>query len=798
MKNKNKNFTSPLLFNYIKIALRKISRQKGYSFINITSLAVGLACCTLMMLWIRNEKSFDRFHANYNSIYRVIKETQSSSKTTLDARTPYPLGPAILGKVPEIVNYCRYQGFEYQSLRYGEKTITLSGNLGTADPSIFEMFSFPFVQGDPKTALAEPSSIVITESTAQKLFGNEPPMGKIVSYVGGWGDFQVTGVMKDIPGNSHIQFDCMVPIAYIAPRKDFSDNDWNPLLFYSYVQLASNSGSNIAAPKIASLLNENIPNLNASIILQPLKEVHLKSHFEWDLDNYDQGSQSTLTIFTLAAIAILILAMINFTNLATARSASRAKEVGLRKVNGARRTQIMGQFLGESVVMTLLAMLLALLMVYYALPFFNTLANKQIVLSNLFEPPLILTLLGITLLTGLLSGSYPSFFLSAFKPIMVLKGEVIQGGKSQAVIRKSLVVVQFALTLFLVMGSAVIGRQLKFIREKDLGMNTHNVVNFTGVFRDYNSAKSIFLSNPNVLTITQSDPPQLEQRGVSDVSWEGKNPDDVIEFFPINVDPDYLQTFGVSMSEGRFFSFDFPTDRTESLVLNETAARAMGMNSAIGKRVKIGEQNYNVIGVVNDFHQSSLHRPIEPMIIRANNSNWQICVRINPVNISETIAFLESTTNGITPDRPFRYEFIDDRIDKFYSSERKLESILFLFTSIALFMACLALFGLASYLAEKRTKEISLRKIFGATISGLIRLQSWDFSKWILLSGLIAAVLSYQVVGKWLNGFAYHINPGIGIYLLAILITLLIALLAVGFQTIKAALANPVDALRHE
>ena len=797
---KRTGFAPALLRNYFKIALRKIKRQKGYSVINIAGLAVGLACCALMMLWVRHEKSFDSFHANRDSVYRVIKETSPNGKTMLDARTPYPLGPAIRGKVPEIMSYCRYQGFENQRLKFRDKLIVLSNNFGTADPSFFEMFSFPFVQGDPKTALIESHSIVLSESLARVAFGKEEPMGKILSYVGWHGDWKVTGVMKDVPENSHLKFDCVVPIKDIAPGKEIGENDWAPLFFYSYVQLAPNASAASAGPKIAAILNESVPNLKAGIILQPLPDVHLKSNFQWDLDNYAQGSRSTLLIFTMAAVGVLLLAMINFMNLSTARSANRAKEVGLRKISGARRSEVMAQFLGESALMAFFGLLIALLLVFLGLPFFNRLAGKSIAFSGLFNPLLVLGLAGMTLLTGLVAGSYPAFFLSAFLPSRVLKGGFVSSGRGQAVLRKSLVVLQFALTLFFVMGTAIVGRQLRFVREKDLGIDTHNVIALGAFPGDYQAFKNTLLANPNVLNVTRSDPPQMEQRGISGVTWEKKNPGDESQFFPLTVDADYLQTFRLGLVEGRFFSEEFPADAVDALVLNETAVRVMGMSSPAGKKVTIENQPYTVIGVVKDFHQSSLHRPIEPMILRAPEDHWQTCVRISPANVRETIAFIETTAKEFSqsPDAFYFIEFLDDRIDGFYRSERKIEAVLGLFTAIALFTACLGLFGLASFLAEKRTKEIGIRKILGAPVPGLIFLQTREFTKWILVSGLVAAPAAYLAAGRWLRGFAYHIKPGFGIFLAAIFATLIVALLAVGYQSVRAARANPAESLRYE
>ncbi len=798
---KQARFAPALYWNYAKIALRKIRRQKGYSLINVAGLAVGLACCALMMLWVRQEKSFDMFHANRDSIYRVIKETAANGgKTMLDARTYFPLGPAIRDQVPEILDFCRFQGYEGRDLKYGDKLVTLTKNFGTADPSFFEMFSFALVKGDPKTALNDADSIVLSESAARKIFGAEEPMGKVLTKPGHRGDFKVRGVMKDIPENSHIQVDSLIGIRHDAPWHDVGENDWESLFYYMYVRLAPGASAASAGPKIAAVLNAKVPQLKASILLQPLRDVHLRSSFQWDMDNFAQGSQSTLDIFTLAALGVLLLAMINFMNLATARSANRAKEVGLRKVSGARRSEVMAQFLGESVLLAFLGLGLALFLVYLGLPLFNDLAGKSIPFSGLFDPLIVLGLLGGTLVTGLLAGTYPSVFLSAFQPSRVLKGSVASGGRGQAVLRKALVVLQFALTLFFVMGTAVVGRQLKYVREKNLGIDTHNVVVGPAFFRDFQAARSAFLANPNVINLTLAAPPQKEQRGLRQVSWEGKALGDEAQFFPVSADPDYLETFHIGLAEGRFFSRDVPTDATGAVVLNQAAVRAMGMTAPLGKPVTIGRQTYTVIGVVKDFHQSSLHRPIEPMILRYDPQHWQMCIRLGPDNVPETIEFLRTTAKKHVAQADLRidFQFLDDTIDGFYAADRKIEAVLGLFTAIALFTACLGLLGLASFLAEKRTKEIGIRKILGAPVPGLILLQTREFSKWILAAGFVAGPLAYLASGRWLQGFAYHISPSLGMFVMSVLVTLVVALLAVGYQSVRAARANPVEALRHE
>ena len=798
MKIKGFVFPPALLLNYIKIAFRKFRRQRGYTMINISGLSVGLACCAIMLLWVRNEKSFDSFHINRESIYRLIKETSSNSKMILDARIPYPLAETILKNIPEVKNYTRYQGVDGWKINYGDKFF-YNDFLSTADSSFFEIFTFPFVMGDPKTALKDRNSIVITESMARKYFGDVDPMGKVLTMIEGRYVFTVTGVIKDVPKNSHLRFDCIIPIINFWEWWEGREGDWGMIMFYTYLQLQPNSSASSVGQKIADVLNENVPGQKAGIRMQKLMDVHLRSDFGWDLDNFEQGSQSTITIFSYAALAILLLAMINFINLSTARSSSRAKEVGLRKVNGASRINIIVQLLGESVVISFLGLLLALILVYYVLPLFNILAGKKIAFVSLFEPKLFLMLIAVTFITGILSGSYPSFFLSSFQPANVLKGEIMSGGKNQLVLRKTLVVFQFSLTLFLIIGLTIVNHQMKYVREKDLGMNTSNIIITEAYFSDYQSARSIFLMNPDILSMTISDPPNIDQRGFSNVTWEGKDPGTVIEFFPVSVDPDYLKTFGVKMAAGRFFSDEFTSDRTEALVLNEAAVRAMGMYSPIGKRVIIGQQTYNIIGVIKDFHQTTLSKPIEPMILR-QTIGTTLCLQINPARTVETISFIERTMKGYFPDptRPVRIEILQERIDKFYTSERKLEAILAVFTVVALFTACLGLIGLASFMAEKRTREIGLRRIFGAPVSEMLWIQTWEFSKWILISGVIASPASYWAAGKWLSGYASHFNPGIGIILVPVIVTFIIALIAVGYQSMKSAMANPVDSLRHE
>ena len=480
--NSGPNVYFPLLISYFRIALRKIRRQPGYTIINISGLGVGLACCAIMMLWVSNEKSFDRFHTNRDSVYRLIKETRTNGEETLDSRIPYPLAETVIGKIPEVQSYTRYQGVDGWKIIYGDKTF-YNDYLSTADSTFFEIFTFPFIKGDPHSALKNRSSIVLTESMARKYFGDEDPMGKVLSIIQPSLTFTVTGLIKDVPENSHLHFDCIIPIVNFWEWWDGRESGWDMIMFYTYIQLYPKSSPEDVGQKIAAVLNENIPQSDAGIRMQPLKDVHLKSNFGWDLDNFKQGNSSTITLFSVAALGVLLLAIINFINLATAKSAGRAKEVGLRKINGARRTEIISQFLGESVFISLLAFLLSLVLVKIGLPLFNNLANRQIEFVQLFEPQLLLSILAATFLTGILSGSYPAFFLSSFQPAMILKGPIIQSGIIKVSLRRILVVIQFTITIFLITLSAVVNRQLKYARSLDLGMDTGNIIITEGRFQ---------------------------------------------------------------------------------------------------------------------------------------------------------------------------------------------------------------------------------------------------------------------------------------------------------------------------
>ncbi|MBM3310837.1 MAG: FtsX-like permease family protein, partial [Candidatus Aminicenantes bacterium] len=483
----------------------------------------------------------------------------------------------------------------------------------------------------------------------------------------------------------------------------------------------------------------------------------------------------------------------------------RGKEVGLRKVTGARRSDIVRQFLGESVVQSFLGLGLALLLLWAILPLFNRLAVKQLAFSRLFEPGFLAAMVGIALFAGLLAGSYPAFYLAAFEPSRVLRGTFFGGERGQMTLRKVLVVLQFVLTVFFVVGTLIVDKQIRFMRTKNLGVNIHQVVTTTA--RSEAHVRAI-LADPRILSASQSVPPGFAPRAAIDVSWEGKNPEDRTPFFPMPVDPEYLETFRVEMAEGRFISRETESDRTDSAVVNETAARAMGPCSPIGKRMTVTAISsegrtestaYTIIGVMRDFHQNSLHKAIEPMVFTWNGEDlpW-LNLRINPVGTAETVKFLEKTWNAFVNEFPFTYEFLDDRYDSFTKQDRRTRSILGVFTVLAIFTACLGLVGLASFIAEKRTKEIGIRKVLGATTHGLVLMQSREFLSWVLVANAVAWPAAYFAAGRWLQEFAYRVRPGVGPALIAAAFSLAVAFLSVSSRALRAAGANPVDSLRFE
>jgi len=783
-----------VLKNYLKIALRNIKRHKGYSFINIAGLAIGISCCLLMLMWVQDELSYDRFHENSNELNRVLLDPLGASPTH-EAVSPPVLAAKMKDEFPEVINTARLASSGTLLFSHGEKAFYEDQGL-YADQSFFEMFTFPFIKGDPATVFSELRSIVITEEMAKKHFGSEDPIGKTIT-VNKRTDYTVTGVLDNIPHNSHLQFSYVRP--FILLKEYGMDLDsWGNVSFYTYVQLRENSSLQEVNGKLEKLIEKTDPGHNM-YYLQPLTRIHLHSKFNFDIA--ECGNIMYVYIFAAAAVFILFIACINFMNLATARAGTRSKEVGVRKVIGAFRADIIKQFFLESILLSLIALVFTVFLIELLIPVFNNLSGKQLALDFSGSLFFIFMLIGITLFTGLVAGSYPSLFLSSFHPAKVIRGFSDSSARGP-LLRKILVITQFVLTVVILIGVMVIHNQLDHIRKKNLGYDKDHLVCFRlrgDTTKRFDSLKTELLQNPNITSVTAtSSLPTFIGSGTSGASWEGKDPEERIQMQITWVDEDYLEAFRMEMAEGRFYSKEFSTDES-AFVLNEAAIKAMRMDSPIGKRFSWGRRQGPIIGVIKNFHYKSLHSEIEPLILVQDSQRIRFaCVRVNGDDISGTIGYVEELWNKFAPGFPFNYDFLDDRINNLYKAEQRVGTLFNYFTFLSIFIACLGLFGLSSFTAEQRTKEIGIRKVLGASIPNILLLLTREFTKLVLIANLIAWPLAYFIMNNWLQNFVSRTSIKLETLVISAVLALGIALLTVSFQSIRAAVANPVDSLRYE
>jgi putative ABC transport system permease protein len=794
-------FMPALVWNYIKTALRVIRRQKAYSLINISGLAIGLTVCMMIVLWVADEWSFDRFHANARQIYRVYRDESATLTNSTSALTPPPMATALKADFPEIIRATRFGYWQKQLVAFGEKSFNETEYMH-ADPDFFAMFSFPLVKGNPEAVFANPYSVVLTETTAIKYFGQEDPLGKILT-VNNTFDVVVTGVINDVPLNSSLTFDLLSPFEILLKEsigEDNSDN-WGFNSFSTYVMLPKTVSSEDLNQKLKGYLKKFEQQDPDELALQPMIDIHLFSNLGHDLRN--RGDIKYVWIFSALAVFVLLIAGVNFMNLSTARSANRAKEVGLRKVVGAGRSQLIRQFFGESVLMALFALVTAFLLLELLIPFFNTLSGKHLTSPWRNNPILLLGFLGLSLVTGMVSGSYPALFLSSFQPIRILKGTMRSTG-ANPFFRKSLVIFQFSLSVFLIIGTIVISRQLSYMRNLDLGFNREHIVHLSihgELHEKYDAIRDRFLQNPDVLHVTASMAlPTNIQSSPGTPEWEGKDPEEQMEIKADFVDYDYIETFDIAMVQGRSFSQEYATDQETAFIVNEEAVRRMGLRQpVIGKRFGFWNIDGEIIGVMKDAHFQTLHHKIEPLVFKMFRP-WlrRIYVKIRSDNISGTLQSLEKAWNQMNLGYPFEYKFLDEDFHDLYQSEARLGNIFQAFAALAVFVACLGLFGLASFIAEQRTKEIGIRKVLGSSTIGIVTLLNREFLRWIAAANLIAWPVSYLVMQRWIQKFAYRANITIGIFVLAAMIGLAVALITVSMQTLKAARANPADSLKHE
>jgi putative ABC transport system permease protein len=786
-------FMPALLGNYLKVVLRRIRRQKGYSFINIAGLAVGLAAAVIIFLWAQDELGYDQFHVNAGRIgLAYLKPDWASGYNEYG---PGALGPALAADYPEIAAACRTFSTS-SALRYDGKAF--NGRLIGVDPSFFQMFSFPFVQGGEGSPLSDPNSIVLTDGMARKFFGSDTAVGKTLGFewVGTWHDFKVAGVVENVPLNSSLQFDYLLPFNFVT-RSGMDIEKWDGHAYPTYVLLRGASDWADVNRKIAGIMKRYLPESRDTVILQPFARLHLHRM-------EGGGLIVSVRLFILIGLFILALAWVNFMNLATAQATGRAREVGLRKVVGSSRSNLVRRFLGESLIFSFFALLLSLGFVAAVLPAINRIVGKS--LSLRFSVVQAAVLVGLAILTGLVSGFYPAFYLSGFRPVRVIRGPFASGRRS-ARFRGALVVGQFVISIVLVIGTTTVYKQLTYMKNKDLGYEKACVLNIElrgGLRNNYRAIRAKLLENPDVLAVSATNGSFGKRFATDKARWEGQNPGEKTVLAIHAVDYDYQKIFDLKMADGRYFSRKFPTDMTDAIVLNETAAKLLGTGSPLGKSVYVPlpfdvSKDRKVIGVAKDYHFRSLHEKIEPLVLVVA-PGWftDSYIRIKPGRLPETLDYVEKTLKELAPGYPFVFSFLDEEIDRLYKTEMRIGALAKYCTAIALFIAGLGLFGLASFTAQQKTKEIGIRKVLGASVPGLSLLLTKEFTKWVLAANFLAWPVAYLVVRKWLEGFAYRTPFGPGLFLFAGALVGVVAWLAVGYQTIKAASADPVRSLRYE
>ena len=805
-----------MLKNYLKITLRNISRNKMYSALNIIGLAIGLACCILILLYVHDELSYDRFHANADNIYRVVPTFTTSERTMYLSTNAHVQGPMLKDEFPEVLEYVRFTSYRRRVVEYDNTAFTEEQFL-FADDSVFKVFSFDMILGNPEEALVNPNTIVLTEEMADKYFGSDNPMGKSLR-INYDALFTVTGIIKNIPSASHIKPDFIASFSTLGlkPSTNINNDLLNQVNYYTYLLFQEGTDYRVMEQKFTEDINRRIGAMlkqlggSAELELQPLTKIYL--HSDRELESMQTGDVTYVWLFSGIGIFILLLACLNFMNLSTARSANRAKEVGLRKVVGAKKSQLVKQFLGESMILTFISFLFALVLVTVSMPLFRNISGKNILMSSLTHPAILAGFVGLFLIIGLIGGSYPAFFLSAFRPVEVIQGKLKRGAKS-SVLRIALVSFQFAVSIVLIIGTFTVNTQLKYVRNKNLGYDKEHVIAIQ--LRDdetsqkYEAIKEAIQRNPNVISVSASSTSPL---GINDFSAHhavGKPADEINMFWSQMVDDQYIDTYKIEIVAGRNFSKDFTSDKEQSIIINEAAVKKLGWqddptSQKIERFIGTGPNErraYNVVGVVKDYHFQSLHEEIQPMILYYTSpygSFSLISVRVRPENIQETIAFLETTWKQFDTQYPFEYAFVDDQYDALYRTEVRLQKLFSYFTLLAIIIGCLGLFGLTSFTTEQRTKEIGIRKVLGASIQGLIYMLVRDFTKWVFLAVIIAWPIGYFVMNKWMNNFAYRANLGIWIFLSSALLALVISLATVSYQSIKAALANPANSLKYE
>ncbi len=786
-----------MLRNYLKIAVRNLLKNKGFSFINIIGLSVGMASAILIFLWIQHEMSYDQFHEKKDRIYEAWNKDFFSGKLQCWNTTPKIFARTVEREFPEVEMATRVNWPSKYLFSVGEKRISITGNI--VDSNFLDVFTFPLLKGDPNKVLQDVYSIVLTEKTAKSLFGDEDAMGKMIR-INDKDNFTVTGILKDIPNNTRFKFDYLLPWAYLRKQGNDDDN-WGNNSTRNYVLLKPNATLASIAPKLKPLKRKfDESEKTNEMFLYPISRWRLYSSFVNGVE--DGGLIDFVKMFAVIAVFILLIACINFMNLSTARSEKRAKEVGIRKVVGANKTSLIGQFLGESILLAFFAGLVAVLLVQLSLPAFGQLTDKKLFIDYT-NPYLWLSFIGFILFTGVIAGSYPAFYLSAFKPVKVLKGTFLQSDKVVTP-RKVLVVLQFTFAIILIICTAIVKEQIQHARDRDLGYNKNNLVfhYLTGdLEKNYPLVKNELL-NANIATSVSKTSAPITQ-GWSDtwgIEWKGKSPDDKTDFDRYAEDEDLGKTVGLQFVKGRDFDLkQYPTDST-GMILNESSVKIMGFKDPIGEIVKDNGREWHVVGVIKDFILQSPYHPTKPMVIEGAKAWFNVMhIKLNEKNnTADNLKRAESIFKKYNPQYPFEYQFVDEDYAAKFKAEQRTGTLAGLFAGLTIFISCLGLFGLAAYMAETRIKEIGVRKVLGASVTSIATLLSKDFVGLVIIAFLLASPVAWWLMHNWLENYPYRVTIEWWIFAFAAGISILIALVTVSYHSIKAATANPVKSLRTE
>ena len=784
--------------NYLKTTIRNLWKNKGYSFLNIAGLAIGIACAALIFLWVEDELTYNHYFSNRNNLYKVKdRQTYDGTTFTFDA-TPGPLAAGIKNEIPGIKNTARTTWGNNSLFSLNDKNIYEQGMY--VDAPFLSIFQLQFIKGNAVSAFSQLYSIVISEQMAKKFFGSTDVLGKTLK-VDNKQDYVISGVIKNLPENVSFKFD------WLSPFKIYEDQNkwlqqWGNNGVVTYVEAQPNANINSINAKLKDYVGTKAEGAVAKMSIYPMNR--------WRLyDTFDNGKEipgrlKYVNLFSLIAWIILIIACINFMNLSTARSEKRAREVGVRKVLGAGKRKLIFQFIGESLMLALFSALIAIGIILLFLPAFNTLVEKQLSL-DLLNPLHITSLLGIALICGLIAGSYPSFYLSSFNPATVLKGLKIKSGGSAGFIRKARVVIQFTISVILIISTILIYKQIQHVKDRDLGYNKQGLLymQLQGDMKKHFNAIKNDLKESGVVENASLSNNQVLQLGnnTGNLSWPGKDPKKQVLITVEQVSPEYISTMGMHLKEGRDFYDESKAD-SNNIIINETLAKIINKKNILGTIISFdgGGSQYTVTGVVKDFVYNNMYAPGAPLIFFSDTSNTNfLTVRLKAnANVSASVAKIEDVVKRNNPGYPFEYKFVDEQFDQLFKTETLIEKLAGLFAALAIFISCLGLFGLAAYTAERRTKEISIRKVLGASVHGLAGLLSRDFIKLVTISCLIAFPVAWWLMNNWLDTYTYRIKINWSIFLIAGLLALLIALLTVSFQAIKAAIANPIKSLRSE